>query len=385
MLVKIETIKINERMRKISDDKVTEIASSIKEIGLLNPITISENNVLIAGLHRLNAFKMLGYSEIEANIVPLSGLKQELAEIDENLIRADLHYIDRGDHLKRRKEIYELLHPETKAGTSQRIGQSAASHPKDSAKVVTPETVPTTIKTFVADTADKTGMSQSKIKEEIQMSRSFTPEMKQQVKKADLSKTEALKLARLDPEKQKAVMKNITTTKQAMNATVYSHNSLEYYTPEQYIEVARSVMGCIDTDPATCEAAQKWIKAKTFYTEMDDGLSKNWYGNVWLNPPYSKTNGQSNQEIWALKLLDEYKKGNVTSGILLVKAALGYNWFEKLWDVLPVCFARERLSFILSNGSNEGQSKQATAFFYIGKEVDTFKNQFSKFGRIILP
>ena len=101
MLIKIEKIKINERMREVSEDKVTEIASSIKEIGLLNPITISDNNELIAGLHRLNAFKMLGYAEIEANVVPLSGLKQELAEIDENLIRHDLHYIDRGDHLKR--------------------------------------------------------------------------------------------------------------------------------------------------------------------------------------------------------------------------------------------------------------------------------------------
>jgi len=374
MLIKIETIKINERMREVSEDKVTEIASSIKEIGLLNPITISENNVLIAGLHRLNAFKMLGYKEIEANVVPLSGLKQELAEIDENLIRADLHFIDRGDHLKRRKEIYELLHPETKAGGDRK-----------SEEVISKGNNYPLIPTFIKDTASKIGQSESTIKQEIQISNNLSSEMKQQVKKADLSKTEALKLARLEPEKQKEIMKNITTTKQAMNATVYSHNSLEYYTPQEYIEVAREVMGSIDTDPATCEAPQKWIKAKTFYTEIDDGLSKNWYGNVWLNPPYSKTNGQSNQEIWALKLLDEYKKGNVISGVLLVKAALGYNWFEKLWDILPVCFARERLSFVLSNGSNEGQSKQATAFFYIGKNIDGFKNQFSKFGRVILP
>lgn len=379
MLVKIETIKINERMREVSEDKVTEIASSIKEIGLLNPITISDKNELIAGLHRLNAYKLLGYAEIEANVVPLSGLKQELAEIDENLIRADLHYIDRGDHLKRRKWIYEKLHPETKQG---QYGQKGSEIIK---KVEKPGSGVSTVKTFIEDTSDKSGMSKSKIKEEIQISNNLTPEMKAQVKKADLSKTEALKLARLEPEKQKQVMTNMMNTKQAMNATVYSHNSLEYYTPEQYIEAARELMGSIDTDPATCNAPQKWIKAKTIYTEKEDGLSKEWYGNVWLNPPYSKTNGQSNQEIWALKLLDEYEKGNVTAGILLVKAALGYNWFEKLWDILPVCFARERLSFVLSNGSNEGQSKQATAFFYIGKDVNNFKRIFSKFGRVILP
>ncbi len=194
---------------------------------------------------------------------------------------------------------------------------------------------------------------------------------------------------RLTTNDVQQIIENISNvkikTQQAMNATVYSHASLEYYTPEQFINAARDVMGSIDTDPATCEVAQKWIKAKTFYTEKEDGLSKEWSGNVWLNPPYSKTNGQSNQEIWALKLLEEYNKGNVTSGILLVKAALGYNWFEKLWDILPVCFARERLSFILSNGTDDGQSKQATAFFYIGKDIEKFKSIFSKYGRVILP
>ena len=111
-----------------------------------------------------------------------------------------MHFIDRGDHLKRRKEIYELLHPETKAGIAQALSTNKVLG------VVTVENTPTTVKSFVEDTAAKAGLSESVIKQEIQMSKNFTPEMKQQVKKADLSKTEALKLARLEPEKQKAVI-----------------------------------------------------------------------------------------------------------------------------------------------------------------------------------
>jgi len=42
--------------------------------------------------------------------------KSELAEIDENLIRNEIFYLDQDDMYKRRKEIYELLHPETKNG-----------------------------------------------------------------------------------------------------------------------------------------------------------------------------------------------------------------------------------------------------------------------------
>jgi len=355
MLIKIDSIKINERMRELSEDKVFEIASSIKEIGLLNPITVSENNELIAGLHRLNAFKLLGYKEIEANIVNLTGIKQELAEIDENLIRADLHYIDRGDHLKRRKEIYELLHPETKAGTSQRMGQSAASHPKDSAKVVTPENVPTTIKTFVADTADKTGMSQSKIKEEIQMSKSFTPEMKQQVKKADLSKTEALKLARLEPEKQQAVIERVIEKKEKAEETMKA------------IDVAGSGMSTHSRKILFSSEHDNWGTPTELYNELNkefgfdfdpcpldstfDGLLTAWKGSIFINPPYSNITG------FLIKGHEEIKSNNAHTLVYLIPVRTDTQWFhnyvypyfkKELKPVAEIRFIKGRVKF--SNG-----------------------------------
>jgi ParB family chromosome partitioning protein len=83
----INTIKVNQNRRKTNPEKVSEIAKSIKEIGLLNPITVSQGYTLIAGLYRLEACKLLGYSEIEVNIMPINGLLAELAEIDENLFQ----------------------------------------------------------------------------------------------------------------------------------------------------------------------------------------------------------------------------------------------------------------------------------------------------------
>lgn len=173
--------------------------------------------------------------------------------------------------------------------------------------------------------------------------------------------------------------------RQAMAATVYSHDSLEYYTPAWVIDAARAVMGGIDTDPASCEAAQAWVKAETYYTSDDDGLSRSWRGRVWLNPPYSYTDGRSNQDLWSEALIARYATGEVSEGLLLVKAALGYKWFERLWDDWPVCFLRERLSFVMPNGSDNGQSKQGTAIFYLGANVDRFASVFAQFGRVILP
>lgn len=62
----------------------------------------------------------------------------------------------------------------------------------------------------------------------------------------------------------------------------------EWFTPAEYVEAARLVLGEIDLDPATHETAQKWIKATQYFTRADDGLKREWRGRVWLNPPYAR-------------------------------------------------------------------------------------------------
>ncbi|WP_430349986.1 ParB N-terminal domain-containing protein [Thermoanaerobacterium thermosaccharolyticum] len=79
----------------------------MKEIKLLQPIIITENNELVSGLHRLETAKMLGWSEIECITISCNDIDRELAEIDKNLIRAELTVLERAEHLKRRKELYE--------------------------------------------------------------------------------------------------------------------------------------------------------------------------------------------------------------------------------------------------------------------------------------
>lgn len=115
MLVSINKIKVNPGRREVESTDINDLAKSISEIGLLNPITVTPDHTLIAGLHRLEAAKVLGWTEIECTVSELSGLRAELAEIDENFMRVNLPPIEFGDLLLRRKEIYEELHPETKA------------------------------------------------------------------------------------------------------------------------------------------------------------------------------------------------------------------------------------------------------------------------------
>ena len=209
MLVKIEDIQVNLRHRDAQPEHVREIADSIAGIGLLNPITVDQNHVLIAGLHRLEAAKVLGWEEIECTICDLKGLQAELAEIDENYVRYDLRPTDRGELLLRRKEIYETLHPETKAtyhGGSYKGNQYQ--------KVVT-DNLSLTSKSFAQDTAEKLNVSPRTVERQIQVAKNLTPETKQIIRagEKEVSQENALKLARLAPQHQEEAAKLLTDGK----------------------------------------------------------------------------------------------------------------------------------------------------------------------------
>ena len=62
----------------------------------------------------------------------------------------------------------------------------------------------------------------------------------------------------------------------------------EWYTPPAIVEAARVAMGGIDLDPASCEEANKVVRAAAYWTAADGPLERDWTGRVWLNPPYGQ-------------------------------------------------------------------------------------------------
>ncbi len=199
MLLTISEITVLPGRRQTKPEQVQELSRSISEIGLLNPITIDKEHTLIAGLNRLEAVKLLGWTEIDCTVTSLEGLKAELAEIDENFVRNSVSDMELGEMLLRRKEIYETLHPETKAGIAQAAGMNRAIGNNVAAESAA------TSKSFVEDTADKLGIAPRTVREHIQTARDMAPETKNILENANikLTKKAALQLARLEPERQK--------------------------------------------------------------------------------------------------------------------------------------------------------------------------------------
>lgn len=167
-----------------------------------------------------------------------------------------------------------------------------------------------------------------------------------------------------------AVMQKISEAKKPHVANNSGDN--EWYTPAEYIEAARKVMGSIDLDPASNEYANETVKASTFYTEETNGLDKEWFGNIWMNPPYSTA------------LIKEFaeKLANSTfkQAIVLVNNATDTAWFKLLIQkAKAVVFTTGRIRFEKRNGS-KGAPLQGQAFIYYGDNVEKFLEVFEAFG-----
>lgn len=223
MLVPISEITVNPGRREAAPGDVKELADSILEVGLINPIMVDQAHTLIAGLHRLEAMKLLGRTEIECTISTLDGLQVALAEIDENFVRKDLSDDEFRELLLRRKEIYESLHPETKNGGDRK-----------SAKIRSAKCTSDSAKSFVDDTAEKLGVDPSTVRREIQTAKNLTPEAKEIIKGAKVTKSDALKLSRLAPEQQ---------TEAASRLVSGNIHSVDEYQPPS------AVLGPVEPEP----------------------------------------------------------------------------------------------------------------------------------------
>lgn len=126
--VKLPIIQIyvpEKRLRKLDDAKVQMLADSMQRGIQQQPILVHEEENaryrLVAGEHRFEGAKLLGWRDVECKVIYDQTEEQlEVYEIEENLIRGNLSAIERDISLARRKELYEQLYPETQKGKYER-------------------------------------------------------------------------------------------------------------------------------------------------------------------------------------------------------------------------------------------------------------------------
>jgi ParB family chromosome partitioning protein len=119
--VPLDLIDSSPVRRGLNCEELPDLIESIRQNGLLNPISVRENGdgsgryTLIAGRHRLEAVERLGIPEISAAVYgPMSRDRARLIELSENLHRAELTKLERSDYTAEYIELTEkLFQPET--------------------------------------------------------------------------------------------------------------------------------------------------------------------------------------------------------------------------------------------------------------------------------
>jgi hypothetical protein len=196
-IVFVDGVTIPTRLRQVDEAAVGRLAESMAEIGLQQPISVfsqSDDHLeLVAGAHRLKAAKRLGWDQIPCVYVNLTEDQRALWEIDENLMRSELSQAEYSRHVALRKDIYERLHPETAHGASGRGRKKSdqVGHSKAAER-------------FTADTAAKTGKSETSVKRAVHRGEQIAGDVLARIKgtRLDTGKYQD-ELAKLDEEAQR--------------------------------------------------------------------------------------------------------------------------------------------------------------------------------------
>lgn len=127
--VSVEKIDVNKyQPRKNFDEtKLYELAQSIKEHGILQPLTVrrtdKERFELIAGERRLRAAKLVGLSVVPVIVRKFSDEQSMVLSIIENIQRANLNYFEEAESYRKLIEECHLTQEEL----AKKLGKTQSS------------------------------------------------------------------------------------------------------------------------------------------------------------------------------------------------------------------------------------------------------------------
>jgi hypothetical protein len=114
----------------------------------------------------------------------------------------------------------------------------------------------------------------------------------------------------------------------------------DWFTPP---EIFTALKLTFDLDPCS-PGPGHWVPARHIYTKADDGLSREWFGLVFMNPPFGGRNGHVP---WMVKFFDH------ANGIAIVRAYTSSAWFHDY--VVPnaetLLFPRGKTKFVRPDGT----------------------------------
>ena len=200
-MINVNDIIVDESKRLRSAGDIKPIKDSIEALGgLIQPIIIDADNNLVAGYHRLLAYKDLGKSEIPARIID-KNTNKELVEIDENLIRNNLTTLETAQQLQKRKVIYEEIYPDSKTENIKRNNFDSVY----------------SVKSFTKDMSERKKKSQRWVQAHLQIAEHLTSESIEKIKGTAIENNFIIlqNIAKKESQEQLKAIESYLTSKKA--------------------------------------------------------------------------------------------------------------------------------------------------------------------------
>lgn len=122
----INMIHSPQRNRGKTTDKLQELAASISQVGILQPLTVRKTGdayTLVSGSRRLMAAKLAGLNQVPCLLTERTDLDAPLLQLTENLQREDLHYFDEAKLLQEYLTNTQL----TQLQAAKKLGRSQSA------------------------------------------------------------------------------------------------------------------------------------------------------------------------------------------------------------------------------------------------------------------
>lgn len=193
---KLSELKATNIYLRLGTD-VSDLENSIQTIGLIAPLVISPDNLILAGARRYQAMLNLGYKETSVIVLDKGELENELVSIDENLVRKDLSKIEIEGHLRRAKEIYQKLNPIDEIHSEENKNESTK-------KVIT---LPS--EKFFNIISHKTGLSSKQIHQAINRDEMASANVKDARKSGSLSLSQTNEIIKLKKDEQQKSLSHL--------------------------------------------------------------------------------------------------------------------------------------------------------------------------------
>jgi len=154
----------------------------------------------------------------------------------------------------------------------------------------------------------------------------------------------------------------------------------DFRTPNEFFLGVQEFLGKFDLDAA---ASSDNTKCTRYFTKDTNGLLRDWFGNVWCNPPYS------DPKVWLEKAIRELDENRCDKVTFLLHLDSSTKWFHNcvLERAAEIYFVKGRLNFTGPYSLNKGVSPRSSVLIVFTKKA--FKSHtrifcgIDKKGRII--